>query len=342
MWFWFCVTCGLAVVTGAQPSVPRWYVGYPPPLHPTIIYGTFKGRTLPIVGVAGQTPQVEVDGALKRLGTGRKVRFEPRRGSDYAPGEVSLRNLRASSSRTNLVLMFSNGGQVSGGTLNARSDFSATVVPTQDYTDCYVAIVFFDQAYLDGDTPVHNASVQFARIPDLKAGVENEVTLNFNYIDNTGGRLGFFPLFFTRGLEIRSDQCLVVAQFFRRMEDRLHDALVAAYLEKNAGKSARPEAYLRIPPLFLGADDLDRAPAEAEVSFMVSEEGRVENLQFDTPLPGGVRDVLHRTLGAWLFFPRLSEGRPARTMVRMPLSLKASAGNGGADTGGEAAAAAGN
>jgi hypothetical protein len=72
---------------------------------------------------------------------------------------------------------------------------------------------------------------------------------------------------------------------------------------------------------------------------MVSEGGRVENLQFDTPLPGGVRDVLHRTLGAWLFFPRLSEGRPARTMVRMPLSLKASA-DAGTDTDAGAAAAA--
>ena len=319
---WVATALIWAFSWNAAVAAMQFAAGMPPPLHPTLIYGDYKGQSLPVLGVSGETPQVKVDGKKRGLSTGRRAKFEPRRGAQYAPGELELRDMRASSSKTELVLMFETGN-VSGGTLRAGSDFSATVIPSQDYSDCYVAIIFFDQGFLEGSASAPGAFVQFERIKDLVGGKPNQIRLNFSYVETEGRRLGFFPLFFTAGLEIRTAQCELIAQFFHRMEQARHDRIVAAYCEANPSKTAPVEAYLKIPPIFLDPTVLEGAPPKAEVSFMVNEDGRMESLQFEKPVPPEVSAVLRRTLNSWLFLPRLKEGRPMRTMVRVPLQLKA-------------------
>lgn len=298
--------------------------GPPPPLHPTVVFADYKGESLPIVTVVSETPQVVVDGKRKGI-TGRKARFTPLRGVAFAPGSIEMKSMKAGSHRTDLVLMFSTGGEVSGGTISAKSDFSATVVPSQDYKDCYIAIVFYDQAFVAGRTDTHNAFVQFEKIKDLVGGKENTITLNFGYITpREGMQLGYFPLFFTNGIEIRSNQCELTAQFFRRIEMIRHEAMVKAYCEKHSSPTSnlKLEPYLRIPALFTDPEILSAAPASTSVSFMVDRDGTVESVQFDDRLPRPVSNVLRRTLNGWLFMPRIKEGRPERTLVKVPLVLR--------------------
>lgn len=308
--------------TARANGIARWRTGPPPPLHPTIIEGTYKEKTFPIIAVAGEDPEVMVEGKLRRLSSGSKARYTPQRGSVYAPGNVALRGMNANSSKTNLVLMFSDGGEVSGGTLSARSDFSATVIPSQDYNDCYIALIFFDQEYIEGGTDNPGASVQFAAIKPLRGGKENQIKLSFGYMDFGQRRTGFFPLFFTRGLEIRSDQCELVAHFFRHREMTIHEQLVRSYRQKNPDKTVALQPYLQIPPLL--PEDIDPATLAkpVETTFMVNEEGIVESLQFESKPPPELAKLLIRTLNGWLFFPRLKEGRPVRTMVRVPIVLQ--------------------
>ena len=311
---------GLFCALHAQPRM-HWTFDAPPPLHPTIIEGDFEGETLPIVAVSRDTPEIEKDGKLKRLSL-HKAHFTPTRGATFAEGSIQLRNVQANSSKTNLRLMFEHGGDVDAGTISASSDFSAQVESTADYSDCFVALIFFDQDYLEGKSDNPNATVQFKSIKPLHKGT-NKVELSFGYMDFGKHPMGFFPLFFTRGLEIRSDQCEFTARFFRHREELIHRALLKQYLEKHAGESKPIQAYMKIPPVFPDGMQEEKLPEKVTVSFMVSEEGRVESLQLPSDLPTNIYRLLSRTINGWLFLPRLKAGRPERTMVTLPLILRA-------------------
>jgi hypothetical protein len=224
--------------------------------------------------------------------------------------------------KTNLILMFDNGGQIDNWTIRASTEFVATVTPTRDYEDCFIALVFFDQGYLEGRTNQPEASVQFERIKNLVGGRENRVKVNFQYVEFGEKRIGFFPLFFTRGVEIRSDQAALIGRFFHKMEESTHDRIVENFLSKGADKTLPPQPYLKFPPLFDDPASLEKAPDKITVSFMVAEDGRVESLQFEDKVPSDVSTVIRQTLTAWKFLPRLKEGRAARAMVKVPLILR--------------------
>ncbi len=316
------LAASLAFLPAAGASQLRWSNKPPPPLHPTVVMGEHKGKQMPIVGVRNEAPQVEVEGKKVTLSTGGRARFAPHRGARFAPGEITLTNMKTAGHRTRLVLMFENGGEVDGGTVHANTEFTVTVTPTRDYKNCYVALVFFDQAYLDGDTINPGASVQFERIPDLVANQENKVKVSFGFLDFGERRTGYFPLFFTEGVEMRSNQAELIARFFAKMEDTRHDFIVKGFLERNAGKSAAPKAYLSIPPLFLDDGVLEAAPARVNVSFMVVEDGRVESVQLVDRVPAPAAAILRRTIEAWRFLPRVKDGYAARTLVKVPIVLK--------------------
>lgn len=311
-----------ALSVSAAPGRIIWSPGLPPPLHPTVIMSDYKGKTLPIVGVSGDSPEVDVDGKRKSLPRSSKAGFSPVRAARYAPGSLQLRNMQVNSSSLHLILMFESGGEIDNGAISSRSDFTAEVTPTQDYHDCFVALVFFDQEFLEGGSDTPNAFVHFQNIRELVGGKPNKLAIRFGYIDAQGKRLGFFPLFFSNGVEIRSDQCELTARFFRKIEEKRHAAVVRSWVEKHAGATQPPQAYVQIPPIFDDPAALENAPDTVNASFMVSEEGIVQSLQIDGKIPEDVSTVLRRTVSAWLFVPRLKDGRPERTFVKVPIALK--------------------
>jgi hypothetical protein len=54
---------------------------------------------------------------------------------------------------------------------------------------------------------------------------------------------------------------------------------------------------------------------------MVSETGEVESLQIEDQVDPPVFEAIQRAINGWLFTPRLENGRPARTMIKLPLSF---------------------
>jgi len=320
-----CWLAALLAVSPATASIPMtWFKGENPPLHPTVIFGTYKEKQLPIVAVHRDAGAVEVDGKLKDLSKGKDATFAPERANDYAPGSLTVADMQGGSHVTNLILMYEDRGDVNAGVVQANSDFSATVTPTQDYKDCFVALVFFDEGFLQGRVDSPGAMVEFRQLPDLAAGRPNKISFAFPYVDFGTHKLAYFPLFFTHGHEIRTNHADLIAKFFSKVEASRHEKIVERYRDKNrpTGKNAPPQLYLRVPPLFPDPTALNDAPPQVDVSFMVSEDGTVESVQFTQQVPPDVAHVLRPTLSAWRFLPRLKGGIAARTMVEVPIVLK--------------------
>lgn len=333
LWLALKLALGAFTMANAQ-GIAQWETGTPPPLHPTIIEGEYKGKSLPIVSVVRDTPQVEVDGKLKHLTGGSKTSYLPKRGARFAPGSIELRSMKVNSSKTKMVLMFRDGGQVDSGPVSESSEFFVTVVPTQDYHECYVALIFFDQGYIEGTTDQPGASVQFEAIKPLVGGKENKIKLDFGFVDFGARATGFFPIFFTRGLEIRSDQCELIARFFRHREMSIHEQILKSYQSKNASQSVALKPYLQIPPL-VPDEMIPATPLSIPTTFMVSEAGTVESLQFEgADVPTSILAPLRRSLNGWLFLPRLKDGRPVRTFVRVPILLQQTADENGVKSSG--------
>lgn len=318
VWGMALVFGGLALGLRAQPHLALRPRSISAPPHPTALVADYKGAIRAIVGVAGAIPQVMVDDKLKRLPA--KQSYLPLRAKGYLEGYISLSHQEAHSEKTNLVYMFSGGGEVSGGTIKAASYYSATLTVDQDLPDVYVAVLFFDAGFVQGDVDTPSATIAFHHIGDLKGGVAKKVTVQFGYLDGSR-RLNYFPLFFSRGFEVRSDVSDQASRFFHRTETLMHKRLVETYLTKNVGANRQAAAYVQMAPIFPEDIDYSALPEQVPVSFMVNDEGRVEGLEIPRGLPPEVEAPLRATINGWLFYPRLKEGHPDRAMVTIPISF---------------------
>jgi len=291
-----------------------------PPLHPTLLLTSYKGKEEPIMDVRVDEPEVEVDNKLH--GISLRASFQPIRGASFAPGSVKVTDQHAGSRFIKEVIMFSNGDEVSGGDWDHHSDYEATLTPSESYKDCYMAVLFFDAAFIKGNESSTKVSVVFHEIGDLVAGKPRKVQVRFGYMepDEKNPRT-FFPLIFTHGLEIESNHSDYSALFFRRLELTRHEQIMADYKAKNVGKDMPLKPYVRVMPKFPNSLDLGKLPAVTKASFMVDEDGTVYSIQLDEDLNKEAATAIHDALRGWLFFPRLKEGRAERTMVRVPIQL---------------------
>lgn len=295
--------------------------GGPPPLHPTALTTTYEGSVYPIVSVdRGQSGRIEKAGKLVRIDGDSK--YQAVRAKAYLPGSIAVRGDTASSNITTGVLYFSNGGQVSMGTLSEKSTFKATIVPTRDYADCYLALVFFDAAFLKGDTDAPGFTLSFEKIGDVKAGVPSKVDTSFAYINFAAKRLAYVPLFFSHGVEIRSNFSDSVARVFRRVEAIQHERILEAYRQKHPKDTVKAAPYLRFPFIFADGHDPLKMPPTLRVEFTVTEDGTVEDVAKNGEIPMAEWEVIQRTIRGWLFLPQLVNGLPRRTFIAMDLQFE--------------------
>ncbi len=318
------VVTGLAFLTplwcAAQSAFVDEQMRSPAPLHPTVLVADYKNQKLPIVNAAGMDPEVEYDGKLKKLSS--HARYLPLRAMTFAPGSIEIEDQQANSQHTGIVYHFSNGSEVSGGTADEHSDYGATVVPSESYKDCYLAVLFFDQGFMKGTEDPGSIIVFFQHIDDLVAGKPAKVRMKFGYMDEDQvKKLTFFPLIFSGGREIKSNLSEYSAIFFRRLELVQHEKILSDYIAKNVGKDAPLKPYVRVMPKLPDKIDLQTLPAQVDASFMVDEEGTVYSVQIETPVEHEAEEAIHDALRGWLFLPRLKEGRAIRTMVRVPIKL---------------------
>ena len=181
-------------------------------------------------------------------------------------------------------------------------------------------MVFF-RLDADNQPDTHSIALAFGEIGDVPAGRETPVKINCVYAVPDGGAYYLFPLIFSKGVEIRTDQSDFAARFFRQQEMVAHADLLARYREKFPSADHPAVPYLRFPPLLPDGIDPRSLPA-IEARFAVMETGEVDSLEFTQVLDPSVDQAIRRAVNGWLFLPRLKKGMPVRTMVERAAYLR--------------------
>jgi hypothetical protein len=300
--------------------------GREPPLYPSIITTVFHGKAYPIIEVTGELPQIMVDGKLTRVHSDQG--FQTPRAVGFAAGHVQVGAQDAEAlTRTSSSRWIMSADGVTDPTypnsVPAKSGtYRCTLVATEPHTDCFIAVVFYCNDADDVPDPA-STTVAFKKVGDLLPGHPTRVTINESYKDTLGKKFYFFPLVYSKGLEIRSDYCETSARFFRRSEMAAHEAILAQYRQKYPSSDRPASAYLRFQPEFPEGLDMHTLPAVVNATFAVTETGEVDSVEFDQVLGNEADHAIRRALEGWLFLPRLKEGYPVRTRIEVPLSFGA-------------------
>ena len=265
-----------------------------PPLHPTAIVCSYFGMTLQVTAVKRTSALVNVAGKMKRIDDG--VPCNAVRAGAFLPGMITISDVKAVSNSAHRRILGTFGESESSAQFSVDSEYTATVVSSKSYPDCFFVVINFDGAFLNGGTD--NPSVTFAlqEIGPLSANVKKTVHTSFPYVSINGRSMYCLALFFSGGAEIQSSSADVEAAFFRRVDMLQHQKLLNLYLQKNTRSSQAVSPYLRFAPSF--PDDVDPAaiPASLKVTSFVSTEGTVLDVwvppDVSAPVRAGVRRAL--------------------------------------------------
>jgi hypothetical protein len=161
----------------------------------------------------------------------------------------------------------------------------------------------------------------FKQVGDLPAKRETSVTIHDSYKGSEGQTAYFFPLVYSKGLEIRTDYCEDSARFFRRSEMAAHEAILAQYRQQNPSSDRPASVYLRFQPEFPNGFNVRTLPSVITAKFAVTETGEVDSLELDQVLDVEADHAIRRAINGWLFLPRLKNGYPVRALIQIPLSF---------------------
>jgi hypothetical protein len=148
------------------------------------------------------------------------------------------------------------------------------------------------------------------------------VVIHSAYVVPPNVRYHFFPLIYSKGLEIRTDQSELSADFFRRGEMAAHEALLERYRQRNPEADRPASPYLRFQPQLPIDVDPRSLPAVITVKFAVTEAGEVDSIEIAQVLAEPVDREIRRAVNGWLFLPRLKKGYPVRSFIEVPLSFE--------------------
>jgi hypothetical protein len=286
----------------------------PPPLHPTAIVCEYKGRSCQVIGVRGSYGVIEDEGKPVRLMTA--ISYDAARATAYVPGGIALTHEKAQATEVQLRV----AGLVDSHPEN--SDYDATAVASRTYADCYLVILFYDQAFANGTTDDPAATFAFQEVGTLQAGVETKVKAVFHYVDPHRQHMVYLPLYFSHGAEIRTNHADEVAAIFRRIEMIRHRKLVDLYLGRYPQATRAAEPYLRIPPIFPEEVGLAKLPTALKVDFAVISDGTVDGVFLPAGIPPEVALGVRRAMRGWLYLPKLESGRPVDVVNSIELNFQ--------------------
>jgi hypothetical protein len=302
-----------------------WTVSFnPPPLRPSVIVVDYNGKSYPVTAVAGAEPEIEVEGKRVRLHSNQT--YMPRLAAGYGRGFIQLNGQKSATQVvTRSYRLRGSGGDsvIPGGTLSTSGYFECKLFSAEAHPACFIAVVFF-RLDAQGLPDSHSIALAFGEVGDLPAGRETAVKIDCAYAAPGGGQYYTFPLVFSKGVEIRTDQSELVAQFFHQQDMAAHAELLARYRREFPTADRPAVAYLRFPPLLPDGVDPGSLPATIDAKFSVVESGEVDSLEINQVLDPRVEQAIRRAINGWLFLPRLKKGVPVRTMIDMPLSFGAS------------------
>jgi hypothetical protein len=288
--------------------------------HPTVIATDLNGKTYPIVGVAGEHPQIVVDGATITLKS-RAQSYQPMRAMGFAPGFINITKENASTKITARSFAYDkNGQQVPVGNSDDDGYFECSVVAAEDHPGCFVAVLFC-QLRPNGEPIAVTTALAFGSLGDLKAGRESKAKIFKAYIAPVGTHYYYFIMVLSKGREIRTNLSHFNDQFFRHREVLEQQEMLEEYKEKFKAMDHPAVPYVRIPIQLPPEVDPHTLPPNFTASLVVTEAGLVDEIQLGDSLSPTARSAISSELGGWLFLPRLKQGNPVRTQIVMPLGI---------------------
>jgi hypothetical protein len=309
----------LGVFAGACAALAQPASQMPPPAHPTAILSVFNGTPLPVMGVSRKKPEVMVNGVLQKLAPEAGFAFS--RANHYAPGRVEISNEHGESDS---MVQTSLGNPISAQT-DLGIIYSADLVATQSYRDCYVVLVLFNKNYLAGYSDQPLMGFFFRSIGRLDAGRKKHVAIDVDgdkVPRELRPRLGYFLLVFSGGAEIESNQAGRESAFFRRGEILAHQRRLKEYLLENSTGDRPLRNYLEIAPVIPAEIPLATLPVTIEANCTVSAEGTVDSVEPLDSVPAPAAREISRAISGWLFLPRIQQGRPQPAKVQVTVTLR--------------------
>jgi hypothetical protein len=281
-----------------------------------LLLAEYSGGRLPVVAVEKSEPVVLVNGTKKvlhgniPLSTERAPRFAgPRAALEIKKVEI-LQLVSASSE-----LAVEEAASSPRATLGGYVEFAATVTAAQDLADCYVVLFAFDEGFLDGGTDRPNAQIRIRQIPNLRAGEATPVKFSSTPLLSRSG-MKVFALLFSGGNEVATGSRSFAGRYFHRRECVIHAAADQRWLEENRTGDRPGKPALQIPPLF---ESTSGFPADLTADLTVAADGTVMHVGLNRTLPPAAETMIERSLGAWLFLPRIEAGKAAMMHVAVPL-----------------------
>lgn len=287
-----------------------------PPPHPTLLLAEYRGATHQVVAVEKEEPVILLDGRKKTLrgniplSTERLPRYA---GSKAAITSVKIEGVQVVSAMTEFSA--AEAAASPRGTLGGFVEFTGTITAMQDLSDCYLALFAIDDDFMRGISDRPNAQIRVRQLPDLRAGQAAPVKFSTTPFLQKG-KVRVFALLFAGGDEVSTDQTAAAARYFLRREQVIHAATVKRWLEENHQGSRPVQPVLQIPPLLASTEGF---PPDATADLTVAADGTVLDVSLNRTFAPAAEESIRRALGAWLFLPKIQDGVPGLSHVKVPL-----------------------
>lgn len=272
-----------------------------PPWHPTSIFVDDNGKWAPVFSATSDGRAIVKDGDRKRTIRGNpRLRFL--RAGAYLPGFVHMKN------PDHPEVLYGEGASLQ---MDATSD--------RLLTNCMAVMLTVEPKPAEYTHAVTRLAV--LGIDDLKPGKPSHIVMQFPSKSLAG--MSAVLLLFSNGREIRTDFCDTAAKLFHELELEEHRDVLMAYHKKFGAADHDAEPYLRFQPLFPDDVVVDSLPDEIHVNMIVNPDGIPEDLRMNEPLPRPAALAIYRTIGGWLYVPRLEHGLDVGAIKRVTLQLRA-------------------
>jgi hypothetical protein len=306
----------LAALTPLRAEPPT-FKGNGEPLHPSAITTMREGKTLPVVGAAGEKAQVEVDG--KVVDAPKDAVFTFVRMPSFGPGSVTVTSHE-------IVDAVKQTRSADGVPINELSDrdptteYHGTFVSDIALPDAFLVVLVFDKGFLAGTSPSPSTAVFFKQLGTLAAGKAKEVVVELGKFSAAAKeKMQFVPLVYTGGREVRTQLSELSAAYFRKQEMTRHQSIVASYVSKNADADKPLQPYVRVSPLLPPLPNA--VSTKVNAGMIVADDGTVNEVNLQGDVPADIKKEVERALKAWLFLPQLAKGKAIVTKATVPLQI---------------------
>ena len=289
--------------------------------YPTVVICTRGGSDFPVHSVEGDKPVIR-EGSRDRTIGEPTVRIE--RNNSFQEGYITILEQKGWGSYNRVTSKGVSSLPTSEDQKVFRSFVNLKFVADVDYEDLYVVFVSYPADLKDRPCDLQEYQfISFDRIGDVKKGEIYEEELQAAFIPNRwSGTVEFvtMPLFFSKGLEVRSSASGSVGAYFRSLEECWHQELITSYLNNNKNQSLKHQSVITYVPLLSGPQLEEVRGERIIVRFQIEPDGTVEKVVLEQEVSVGVKSAIVEGVRGWLFLPKLAEGVAQSSVTRVPLS----------------------